>query len=337
MSAAPEAPAAVAAALGGWLVERFGGPIDVVGEPTANGAGFDSAIYFVRYGGVHLPDEWRQPLVVRVKPRPDQGDVARHEQAVHDWLASHGYPAPRVLEVFEPGVITPRPTQVIERAPGVMMLDAVKRAPWTAGRNLNTLAALQVQLQRLPVDGFPESVDVVDRRLSLPRAIVSRSDDPALASALEQVDALVPRLRDAPQVVCHGDFHPLNVLVDGSTASVIDWSDGGIGDRHGDVARTLLLLELAAIAAGSRVERVVLGRVGPMLARRYRRAYDRLWPADEQRLALWRPAHLLHGWAQAIGANEGRFDDDGALASRLPPGLIDGLRARFEAAIVAVR
>ena len=75
-------PATVAAGLGDWLTQRFDGPVELVGVPAANTEGFDSAIYFVRYAAPTLPAEWRQPLVVRLKPHPDALAAARLEAAV---------------------------------------------------------------------------------------------------------------------------------------------------------------------------------------------------------------------------------------------------------------
>ena len=99
---------------------------------------------------------------------------------------------------------------------------------------------------------------------------------------------------------------------------------------------TILLFELAAIAATHRVERSVLGAAGPLLAKSYRRGYERLLPLDPVRLALWRPAHLIHAWAQVLAASSGRLDDNGELAARLPTDLLDDLQRRFAAAITAV-
>ena len=140
--------------------------------------------------------------------------------------------------------------------------------------------------------------------------------------ALERVDRLAPRLDGAAPSLCHGDLHPLNVLVDGERASVIDWTDAGMGDRPGDVARTALLFRVAAVAATSRAERGVLHALAPLLARRYLRAYARHLPLDPARLRLWEPVHLLHGWAQ-LEAGDERSQD-------VSPVLGTWLRQRFE-------
>ena len=123
---------------------------------------------------------------------------------------------------------------------------------------------------------------MVDHRLSLPRQVVAQLDRPDLAAALRQAEELAPRALDGPPVVCHGDFHPLNVMVDGERASVIDWTDAGLGPREADVARTALIFHIAAVAANSAVERAVLKVAGPRLSRRYLRTYEagsRLDPA----------------------------------------------------------
>jgi aminoglycoside phosphotransferase (APT) family kinase protein len=279
--------------------------------------------------------------VLRVKGRADQLAIARREAAIQTWLAERRYPVPRMLALYEPGGLTGTPVQVMERAPGVTMLDDVQRAPWRARRRIRQLAALHGDLHRLDPTGFPADDDLLDRRLQLARTTADALDDAELRDALGRVERITHRLRDAPGAVCHGDFHPMNVLVEGADAVVIDWTDAGVGDRHGDVARTLLLFELVAIVATSSVERALLRRMGPLLARWYHRAYAREAPLDDARLALWTPVHLLHGWSQVRGLHAGQFDGEGPdrpadRAARVPASLDGELQRRFEIALAAV-
>jgi Phosphotransferase enzyme family len=60
----------------------------------------------------------------------------------------------------------------------------------------------------------------------------------------ELLDAIV----DMPdgERLCHGDFHPLNILGDTSDPVVIDWLDARRGDPAADVCRSYLLLKLHA-------------------------------------------------------------------------------------------
>ena len=152
----PRDPRAVAGAVAAWASERFGGAVAVDGEPSAIGAGFDSYIHRVDLTGTALPDAWRVPLIVRLLPSPDRAPQAAREATVQGWCADRGYAAPRVLAVLEPDEGLGLPTQVMERAPGITMLDAVGAKPWRAFRLVDQLAGLALSLHALPTDGWPE-------------------------------------------------------------------------------------------------------------------------------------------------------------------------------------
>jgi aminoglycoside phosphotransferase (APT) family kinase protein len=328
----PRDAAAVAGALATWATARFGGPVAVATEPRNVAGGFDSFIHAVDLSGDRLPVEWRGPLVVRMLPSPERAPQAAREAAVQGWSAERGYAAPRALAVLGPADGFELPTQVMERAPGTTMLDAFTAKPWRARRFVDQLAALSLRLHALPTDGFPaDPATLVDHRLHLPREVVARLDRPELAAALAQAERLAARAMEGPAVVCHGDFHPLNVMVDGDQASVIDWTDAGLGPREADVARTSLLFHVAAIAAGSAVERMALKLAGPRLSRRYLRTYGRGAPLDPHRMRVWEVLHAVHGWAQVEMLHAGGFDGEtSADRAQVPLGVRDFLQARVQ-------
>lgn len=334
----PRRPAEVGATLVALAVERFGGPVELAAPAEALGAGFDSHIHTATLTGPTLPTAWRAPLVVRLLPAVDRIDQARAEADVQGWCAQQGYPAPEVLLVLDPGEGFGLPTQVMARAPGRTVLDTLQARPWRAGALVDQLAELHVRLHALPLDGWPTSAEpaaLVDKRLSLPRRVLAEGGaPPGLADALDAVAALVPIAIDGEPVVCHGDFHPLNVVVDGPDAAVIDWTDAGLGPREADVARTLLLFHVAAVAADGRAARVILGRVGPILSRRYARAYTRSAPLDERRMLAWEALHAVHGWAQVHTLHTGGFDGaTSADAGKVPSGLTAFLSDRVDRAL----
>lgn len=322
-----------------WLRGRFGADVELEGPPESNGSGFDSEIHFLSLAGCDVPEEWQGPLVLRIKPDVDHFDLAVREMGIQNWCAAAGLPVPRVLEVLEPGAPFDRPAQVMERAPGIMLMDVLLSSPWRFRTLMGDLAGLHAQVHRADPDGFPSGDDLLDRRLALTRETAERLDHEALRRALDDVAVIAPRLRGGPSAVCHGDFHPLNVLVSPGALQLIDWTDAGVGDRHGDVARTLLLFSVAWLAATSRAERLVLRAVGPMLGRSYRRAYRHELDLDEERVALWTPVHLLHGWSQAVGVNEGLFTSTEPTANddRVPASLAGTLESRFRVALDAVQ
>ena len=119
--------------LEGWMRERFGPDIAVQGPAETNTEGFDSEIHFLSLVGADVPEGWRGPLVLRIKPSAELSVLARRERDVQNWCADAGLPVPRVLQVLEPGDPYDRPAQVMERAPGTMLLNVLRSSPSSAG------------------------------------------------------------------------------------------------------------------------------------------------------------------------------------------------------------
>lgn len=330
----PRDPVIVADAVATWATGRFGGQVEVVGSPSMIAGGFDSYVHAIDLRGAMLPSEWTRPLVVRILPSLERAPQARQEAAAQSWSAAQGYSAPKVLAVLEEQDGMELPTQVMERASGTTMLSAVTSKPWRTRRLVDQLAALALRLHALPVEGWPGSTDpiaLVDQRLSLPRRVVEEVDAPGLREALDRATELGRAAVSGPRVVCHGDFHPLNVVVDREHACVIDWTDAGLGPREADVSRTLLLFHMASIAAESRVERAALRAVGPRLARRYRQTYEAGAALDPQMMRRWEVLHAVHGWAQVAMLHAGGFEgSSSADAANVPLGVIDFLRGRID-------
>src|SRR5207253_7106912 len=72
------------------------------------------------------------------------------------------------------------------------------------------------------------------------------TDRPDLMRAGDRLRARQPQT--GAEVICHGDFHPFNLLVDGDRVSVVDWSVGLVADPAFDLAFTALTMSAAPIA-----------------------------------------------------------------------------------------
>jgi aminoglycoside phosphotransferase (APT) family kinase protein len=292
-------PLAVADAIAQWAATRFEGPVDVVDASMLTG-GFDNFVHAFRLDGATLPPEWRAELVVRVSPSGDRVEAARTETEIQNWCVESGYPAARVLALLERDWSLGRPAQIAERAPGTTMLDVMTSSPARIPALIRRLAELHAKLHELPCASWPVPEArgfAAARRLSVVRTRVDNGDV-EIGRVLARVERALAGLVPVSEVACHGDFHPLNVIVDASGgAVVIDWTDAALDDRHSDIARTAALLRSSAIAGGSSVERVLLAAVGPVLAFGYLRAYRRLLPLDRDRLRRWEAVHLVNGWA----------------------------------------
>jgi len=188
--------------------------------------------------------------------------------------------------VHEAGVVSPGTHGVIEvegrhgivydRAPGVSMLGLLSAKPWKLVAFGRMLADLHVSIHQCCADDLPS------QREQLERLIASA----VLPTA--QRDLALARLHELPEgtAVCHGDFHPDNVLINGDTATIIDWTTASIGNPAADFALTSLMLQLGAPPPGSSLWTRIAIPVGRALfyrsyASRYRKMRH-LSPKDIQ-------------------------------------------------------
>jgi aminoglycoside phosphotransferase (APT) family kinase protein len=77
-----------------------------------------------------------------------------------------------------------------------------------------------------------------------------------------------------PEVTCHGDLHPFNVLIDErGRITVLDWSTALLAPRALDVAFTTLVLSNPPLELPSPMQPLARG-AGRGLARRFLRQYQ---------------------------------------------------------------
>jgi aminoglycoside phosphotransferase (APT) family kinase protein len=173
----------------------------------------------------------------------------------------------------------------MDRADGVPLLAglsggaAVARLPRIAARVPDVLASTMAQLHRL--DPGPLRARLSEGAASgdvpaLLRMLSDRAGDFRRADLLAAGRWLAtnpPPLE--PEVICHGDLHPFNVLRSKAGAvTVLDWTAAVLGAASYDVAFTSLLLAEPPLQAPAAF-RPLIGRAGRRLARRFLDRYRR--------------------------------------------------------------
>jgi aminoglycoside phosphotransferase (APT) family kinase protein len=114
-------------------------------------------------------------------------------------------------------------------------------------------------------DSLPDLRDELARRIRSAKALPEHHATAALR-----------RLRALPtgDRLCHGDYHPQNVLGTLKDPVIIDWGDASRGAPAADVARTLLLLRMGELPPDTPAPMRALTAVGRgLLARRYLAVY----------------------------------------------------------------
>ncbi len=143
-----------------------------------------------------------------------------------------GLPAPAVEGVVE---ADGRHGIVFERVEGPSMLAEWKSKPWVLARSARQLAELHTAIHALPGAGLPAYRERLEGGIRGAQMLTAHLKDAALSA--------LARLPDG-DALCHGDFHPDNVIVTARGPIIIDWMTAVRGNPLADVARTSLLLRL---------------------------------------------------------------------------------------------
>jgi aminoglycoside phosphotransferase (APT) family kinase protein len=284
------------------------------GTPRRLSGGFWAELVAFRL--CDAPEGWTGELVARVMPDPV---IAGKESAFQAEVAAQGFPTPAVHLVGGPDDGLGRSFLVMDLARGGPLLDGLDGA--------GAIAALPRLARRLPVV-LGEAMAALHRLDATP--VRARLEDLADVAAFDLADFLA-RLREgatllgredlasaarwlednppppAPVVICHGDLHPFNLLVDlAGEVTVLDWSAGLLAPGAYDVAFTSLLLSEPPLAVPRPLAWATRG-AGRLLARRFLRTYSREHGADlDPRSLRWhegvvclRSLEEVAGWVAA--------------------------------------
>ena len=306
-------PDDLAAALVAFLRSALDAPpIGLAEGPTAVTGGFDTRIFAFRLTGA--PPACAGALILRILAPHHAPARALREQLVQNTLASLGYPAPRVVCASADVSAFGGACLVMERLPGRALIE----------ERLFNLGALLVDLQcRLHDLDASVLLDAL-RRAGPPLSAADLSFDAYLGQLESRVarghlDGLAPAMRwlrserpaePARLAICHGDFHPHNVLSDGGRVTgVLDWPNALVADPAFDVASTRVILRFAPVelADVSRPVRLLMrvGRV--LLARHYLAGYRRRRPLDPKVVAYYEAASIMRALVRAA-ETRGRTD-----------------------------
>jgi len=199
-----------------------------------------------------------------------------HEAKVACAIAEAGIPTPAAGEIVN---VNGRRGLVYERVSGISMLQDMNTCPWMIFKHARTLAELHVRINRLTIAGLYSFTDGLMHT-------VQRA--PHLDDELrERVLTHLASLADG-ELVCHGDFHPGNVLLTDEGAVIIDWMTANTGNPWADVARTSMLLSIGAKSAGKQVSPIIRLFIR-MYHRGYLKHYTGLVLDQDHELERWIP------------------------------------------------
>src|SRR3990172_1764387 len=220
---------------------------------------------------------WEDGAILRLLREPGAEQRNQGQAAAIEAARSRGVRVPALLGAT---TVRGRPGLIMERIEGPDLLTLIGRRPWTVFRVGRICGEVQAQLHEVQAPRIiPSLKDTLKRRIETTGPLPQRLAEAALAAlgGLPEGDAL-----------CHGDFHPGNILLAGETPVLIDWTNAMRGDPAADVARTRMMLRLGEAPPGTSLALRALARVGrSLLVTLYLRSYRRARPLDMGTVRRW--------------------------------------------------
>lgn len=197
---------------------------------------------------------------------------SRISHAVHE----AGIPTPAAGEIVE---VHSRRGLIYERVEGISMLQDLNSHPWTLVKHARSLAELQIKIHRQSIPDLPPYKQQLHHAIGRTRHLSEAQRE----SSLHQ-------LADLPDgnSLCHGDYHPGNILLTRNGPVVIDWMTACSGCRWADVARTGLLLTIGPKGAANLVSPLLLFGIR-FFHRVYLNRYRGVVPDKGNELTRWAP------------------------------------------------
>lgn len=219
---------------------------------------------------------WEDGYVLKLFRDWCPSDWVEYEARIARAIYAAGVPSPAAGEIVE---INGRGGLVYERLDGITMLQDMNARPWMLFKYARRLAEMHVQIHRQSIPGIPAYKD----RLHYDIRNTKHLDEDLRARAL----ARLATLPDG-QKLCHGDYHPANILITQRGPVVIDWMTACAGDPWTDVARTCLLLTVGPKGAGDLMSPMIKIAIA-LYYRTYRSRYHSLVPDRQKQVERWLP------------------------------------------------
>jgi uncharacterized protein (TIGR02172 family) len=223
-----------------------------------------------------------------------------------DWFPTEAieYEAQVAQRVYASGIPSPKPGELLtlagrrglvyERLDGPTMLNIFEKQPWQVKTLARRFAELHVEMHAITTTEPPSQHARLQRKIQEAKPLSE-----TLRQAALQALAALPEGAS----LCHGDFHPGNILMTAKGPVVIDWIDVTIGHPLADFARTALLVRYGALPPATPLGLVVRWGRNTFYKTYHQRYFElsKLNPAD---LEAWIPVVAAARLSEDIQSEE---------------------------------
>lgn len=209
-----------------------------LGEPIAKGN--TANIYLYENKVIKLFEEYL--------PNTESMNEAKKQKYAY----SCGLSVPNVFEVTK---IKNRQAIIMEYVKGDSIGDLLLNNLNAAEHYINICVNEQKKIHAIRVN--TDEMESMRKRLERQIKSVHKLDEKQKGNILNKLHSIKfePRL-------CHGDFHPFNLILNNKNVNIIDWVDASSGDFRADVFRTYLLYSQSSLELAEMYLHIYCSRTG---------------------------------------------------------------------------
>lgn len=246
----------------------------------------------IAYGRTAEIYAWENGQVLKLYYDWFELENIQYEQRIARAVQASGLPVPRVGEIIQ---VKGRNGLIYQRIEGVSMLAMMRRKPWNVFFYARRMADLHARMH---------DQTILAEIPSLRQQILYKiSRAPALSADLRlKTLALLEKLPEGDRL-CHGDFHPDNILITARRDVVIDWIDSSQGNPLADLARTAIIT-MGAVEM-NQLKNQFLNLFIRVFHRTYLQRYFSIHPGGKDEYALWLPIVAAARLSENIAGMEG--------------------------------
>lgn len=232
---------------------------------------------------------WEEGYILKLFREWFPMSAIEHEAHIAHIVHNAGLPTPAVVgDIIE---IDGRYGLVYERVTGISMLETLTSQPWKVRMYAHRLAELQANIHgHNGAQGLPSQHEKLKGKI--------QSAEMLPHDTREVVLNMLEELPEGNQL-CHGDFHPDNILLTENGPVIIDWIDATNGNPLADVARSSILMSKAQLPEDKRM-RWLLSWFRELLHRAYLKRYFQLCSGDRKEFEIWQIVNAAARLSESI-------------------------------------
>ncbi|GAB4579528.1 MAG: aminoglycoside phosphotransferase family protein [Anaerolineales bacterium] len=199
----------------------------------------------------------------------------QREWAISQVISQAGLTAPATGELIRLGS---QHGIVFERVNGKSLLNQFAAHPWSLFGAARLLAGLHAEMHSKTIPDLPSQRQQIQNLIRRAPTLAPR----IRSLALERLDMLPDG-----ETVCHGDYHPDNVMVTPHGPVIIDWNSASQGNPLADVAYTSLLLQVATPPPSGSIRQFLMNGGRTLAQEIYLSHHRRLTGTRQETINAW--------------------------------------------------